>query len=97
MEARAPFEFVDFESTSSERPLAHHVYKTLFLDNKYGDGSMISPRSIFRMRVDKAEVPWSDIQIEIKSQRHLAFDKWVGWVFTDPEVVKLFNKISIKP
>lgn len=60
MEAQASFEFVDSESSSSETPLAHHVYQTLFHDNKVGEASMINPR-FFRMRVEKAEVLWSNI------------------------------------
>lgn len=74
VKARPPFEFVDHESTSVGTPLAHHVYKTLFIDNK--EVSMMNPRSIFKMRLEIAEVPWGDNRFESKSQWHLAFDKW---------------------
>lgn len=56
MEAEAPFEFVDYKSTGGVTPLAQHVYKILFLDNRYGEGAVNNLRSLFRMRVKKAEV-----------------------------------------
>lgn len=54
---------------------------------------MINPRSSIRIRIEKA-VPWSDIRFESKSQRNLAFDKWVLKILTDFEAMKLFNKIG---
>lgn len=53
VEAGLAFKFVGFESTGSNTPLNHHVYRTLFRDNDDGDGSVIGPRSILRMRVEK--------------------------------------------
>lgn len=43
VEAHLMFESVDSMSTGGETPLPHHVCKTLFRDNKDGDGSIISP------------------------------------------------------
>lgn len=74
--------------------MAHHVYKTIFLDSKDGEGSTINPRSIIRW-VKKAEVPWSDIRFKLKSQKHQVFDKWVGKIMNDPEAMEVFNKIGI--
>lgn len=53
VEARAPFEFVDSESTGVGTTLGSHAYRTLFLDNNEGEGSKIKARSILRTRVEK--------------------------------------------
>lgn len=53
IEAFPPFEFVNSESTGSEIPQEHHTYKTFFRDNKDGAGSLINPRSILQMWIDK--------------------------------------------
>lgn len=35
-----------------------------FLDHKDGEGMLNHPRSILRMRVEKGEVCWSDVDFE---------------------------------
>lgn len=67
VEARALFEFVDSDSTGAQTPLAYHVYKTLFFGDKDGEGIMINPMSILRIRVEKAEVPENAIRFKSKS------------------------------
>lgn len=64
------FEFVGSESTGNGIPLSHDVYRTMFRDNSYGEGSVIALRSILRMRVGREEVPMYDIRFESKAQRH---------------------------
>lgn len=51
------FEFVDFELTCGDTPLARHVYETLLSNSKDGEGSIINQRSILQMRVEREEVP----------------------------------------
>lgn len=92
MEADTLFEFVDSGSTNSETPLAHHFYRARFLDNKDGEGSNINLRSVLRMRVEKARVPWSNIRFELQSQRHIVFDKWLERLLVEPDGVNPFNR-----
>lgn len=66
MEARPPFEFVDFKSTVSGTSLAPHFYITLFRDSKDGEVFVINPRSILRMRVESEEALLCDIPFESK-------------------------------
>lgn len=67
IEAGPAFELVHSESTGSGTPLSHHVYKTLFTDNGDDEGSIIGPRSILKMRVERKEVLWCDILSESKA------------------------------
>lgn len=68
VEAGPSFEFVDFKSIGRAIPLFHPIYKTSFRDNDDGKGSIIGPRSILRIRVEREEVPWCDICLESKAQ-----------------------------
>lgn len=40
----------------------HHVYQTLFEDHPKGEGIFV----ILNIRVERAEVPWSDLRFESK-------------------------------
>lgn len=74
VEAGPAFELVDSESTGSETPLSHHVCK-MFTDKGDDEGSIIGPRSILRMRVEREEVPWCDILLEPKAQHYQLLHK----------------------
>lgn len=53
-EADIPFE----QSFSSFKESVDPSYKTPLTDYKEGNGVLISPRSILRMRVERAEICW---------------------------------------
>lgn len=58
---------IPFESVDEDEP---RVYKTLFEDHpKGGDGIAMNPRSIFRMMIERVQVPLSDLHFESKTQR----------------------------
>lgn len=71
-EADVPFEH--FSVSSGSAALRDH--QTPFMDHKEGEGIIIHPRSVLRMRVEKGEVCWSDIDFEAKSQTNASFGKW---------------------
>lgn len=37
-------------------------YKAIFEDHGCGDGAVLNPRSILRMRVEKKEAAWSELR-----------------------------------
>lgn len=53
-EADIPFE----QSSSSFKESVDPSYRTPLMDYKEGNGVLISPRSILRMRVERAEICW---------------------------------------
>lgn len=55
--ATAPFEIIGQDE--------EEVYPTLFEDNE-GEGVLINPWSIMRMRMQKAETTWTEIRFESK-------------------------------
>lgn len=75
MESRPTIEFVGSESIVSKM-LKHHFYKILLRDNKDGEGSVISARSILRMRVEIEEVPWCNMGFVSKVRCHQSLDEW---------------------
>lgn len=52
----------------------------LFRDGDDREGYVIAARSVLRMRAEREEVPFYGFCFESKTQRHQAFDKWVGRV-----------------
>lgn len=56
-----PLEFVSFESSNEEVPLYYHPYMAPSQDHKDGDATMLNPRLVLRMHMERAEVPWSDL------------------------------------
>lgn len=71
-EAEFPFEL----ASSSLSETVPHGHQTPFLDHKEGEGIWIHPRSVIRMRVERAEVCWSDVDFEAKSHTSLSFVQW---------------------
>lgn len=51
----------------------NHVYQTLFEDHPEGE-EFTNPRSIMRMRFERAKVPWSDLLFEPKALSHQSYD-----------------------
>lgn len=79
VEAEFPFGLTS--SSSSEAVL--HGHQTPFLDHKEGEGIWIHPRSVTRMRVERGEVCWSDIDFEAKSQTNSSFVDWATKLMKD--------------
>lgn len=50
----------------------------MFHDNDDSEGATIPPKSVLRMGIERAEVPFYVIKFEYKVHRHQAFDKWVS-------------------
>lgn len=48
-------------------------YKTPFMDKKKGEGIFVNSRSILRMRIERAEVAWTKLLFETKSQSNIIF------------------------
>lgn len=62
-EAQPPFK----QSSDSSRKNISSAQRTPFMDHKEGDGIFINPRSILRMRIEMAEVPWTELKFKTKS------------------------------
>lgn len=71
-EAEFPFEL----ASSSSSETIPHGYQTPFLDHKEGEDIWIHPRSVMRMRVERGEVCWSDVDFEAKSQTSSSLVEW---------------------
>lgn len=54
----------------------NHEYLSLFDKHTKGEGLLIAPRSILRMRVKKGELPWADLRFESKTQSNQPFNAW---------------------
>lgn len=61
MEAQPPFEHIYSELSRESVPLDHQKYMTPFLDHKEGDDICLNPRSILRMRTERADVAWKEL------------------------------------
>lgn len=68
---------------------------TPFLDHKDGEGIVLNPRSILRMRVERTKVPLAELRFESKSQTNKSFDNWVTWVLSASSISKMMNKVGI--
>lgn len=67
MEAQPPFEFVSSKSSSEDIPLDYHSYMTPFLDHKVDECIFLNGRSSLRMRLERTEVPWTELRFESNS------------------------------
>lgn len=52
--------------------------------------------SIKGMRVEKAEVPWSELCFDSKAQNHQTYDAWVRKVLATPEVSARMVKVGVE-
>lgn len=66
MEAQPPLEFVSL-NLLEDILLCYHSYMTPILNHKDGAGIVLNPRSIPRIRVERAEVPLIERTFESKS------------------------------
>lgn len=57
MEAQPPFQYFASQSSSKSMSLDSHKYNTPFLDHEEGDSIFPNPRYVFRMRVERVEMP----------------------------------------
>lgn len=71
MEAQPPFECVS-KSSSGDASFSNRKHMTPSLDHKVGNGIFINPRSILRMRMERASV-MDRAKVEIKSRASLTF------------------------
>lgn len=62
--AQLPFE----QASNSSNEITFLEYKTPFMDHEEGETVFTSSTSILRMRIERAEVPWTELQFEEKSQ-----------------------------
>lgn len=63
-----------FESGDEEE---HYVYETSIEDHLEVEGISVDPRSMLRMRIESAEVPWSNLRFEFKTQSHQSYNTWL--------------------
>lgn len=63
VEAGTTFEYLSSGSVNSGTLLDHHAYRTLFRDNDDGEGSVIAPRHVLRMGVEREEVSFCGIRV----------------------------------
>lgn len=75
VEAGPPFEFLDSEYSESGTPLSCDGSKTWFRDDYDSEGSVIGPRSILRIPIERKDIPWCNIRFGSKAQRHQLFNK----------------------
>lgn len=71
-EANIPFE----QSSGSSLGATPRDHQTPLMDHKEGDWILIHPRSVLRMRVEKVEFCWSDVDFEAKFETSPSFAKW---------------------
>lgn len=58
-----------------------HVYQTLFEDHPEGEGIIVDPRPILRMRIERAKCRLS---FDSKAQTHRSYDAWGEENFGNP-------------
>lgn len=69
-------------SLSAPRPIKraneedNHHYLMPFDDHPEEDGILTNPRSIMKMRVEKGELPWADLRIQIQNLSNQLFNTW---------------------
>lgn len=51
-------------------------YKTPFMDHKEGEGILVNPRSILRIKVERTKVCWIELRFEAKSEGNVTFANW---------------------
>lgn len=56
--------------------LSHHTYQIVLEDHGHGEGTIMNPRTILRMRVKRKEVAWLELQFESKAQSHQSYSDW---------------------
>lgn len=96
IEARTPVECVSSETSKEDVPFFYHSYMTPFHDHKDGADTMLTPRSILWMRVEKAKVPWIDVRFESKSESLQSFDNGVTRIMFNSETSEMSMRVGIK-
>lgn len=64
-ETDIPFE----QSSSSSGEISTTKYNVPFIDHKDGEGILIHPRLVLRMKVEKREMCWSDMSLKQNPSR----------------------------
>lgn len=67
VEASPAFEYWSSDSSRSGTPLDRQVFGTLFHDNDDGEGSVVPPRYVLRMRIEREEIHFYNIRFESKT------------------------------
>lgn len=61
-------------------PFSHLTHQTVFMDQSQGEGVVINPRSILRMRIQRNEAVGTDLRFESNAQNTESYHNWVAEV-----------------
>lgn len=75
-----------FEDRSSTSTGNSDGYQTSFRHDVEGKGMVMPPRSILWMRVNKEEMPLSEIHFVSKSHQHEKFEEWAREMLAQPSM-----------
>lgn len=84
---------VPYENQSSDSGVQN--FQTLFHDQEEGQGIIIPPRSVLRMRVGQEEVPFCIIKFESKSRRHDFIASRAPGILAQPGMEKFLRDLVI--
>lgn len=90
MEASSPL-----EKRSSNSSRESYEFKTLFPHRKDGEGAVVPPHSVMRMRVKKEEVSFYTINFASETSRHEKLDSWAETILAQPRMKKKLNELGI--
>lgn len=72
----SPVGRVDDDDDDDDTLLSRLLHQTIFADRSQGDGVIIDPRSIFRIRIQRNEVDWVEIRFESTTQSTRIYKEW---------------------
>lgn len=84
-----------FEDGSSDSSEETQGFRVLFNDSTDGEGVIVPPRSVLRMRIEKEEVPFCAINFLRKSSHQEKFDSWADIIFAQSGMKKKLNDLGI--
>lgn len=84
------------EDNEDRISLSHHTNQIVSEDHGHGEGTIISPRSILGMRIERKEVVWSKLSFEPKAQSHQCNADWVMEVLSLLNVSNSTGKVGTK-
>lgn len=72
------------------------AYKSPFMDQKEGKGIFINFMSILRMRIDRAEVPWTELRLKTKFHSTSPFANWISRLLSNLDILKKITHTGIR-
>lgn len=66
------------------------------MDHKEGEGVLINSRSTLRMRVKRAEICWTEVNFEAKSQTNSIFISWASKLMVNFDYSKKISQTGIR-